>query len=162
MARSDSYEEIIESHLDQIESWLEQNLTDKEIAENLDVAYSTYRKYKSISVALKGRIATVKDKKNQIVEQSLYKCCNGYKYYEEVISKVKKEVLAADGVTVLNVEDIVISNVKKYKGPELAAQKYWLNNKNKVKWKDDPNKVDNDKKLIKLKEKEVNAKIIEI
>lgn len=149
---------IIYDSLALIESMVEQNLTDKEIAEKVGVTYSTFKRFKAQNSELKAIIAQGKDKKNQTVEQSLFKCCNGYKYYEEVVTKVKTEVMAADGVTVLVSEDVVISNVKKYKGPDLASQKYWLNNKNKAKWKDDPNKVANDIKLTKLREKEVNAK----
>lgn len=151
MARSDSFESAIESNLDKIEQWMEENCTDKEIAEKLNVAYSTYRKYKTISVALRDRIATVKDKKNQEVEKAVYNNAIGYFYNEEIVTKVKTGEFT---------EGVKISSVKKYKGPDLAAEKYWLNNKNKVKWRDDPNKVDNDKKLTKLREKEVNAKII--
>ena len=151
---------IIYDSLALIESMVEQNLTDKEIADKVGVTYSTFKRFKAQNSELKSIIAQGKDKKNQTVEQSLFKCCNGYKYYEEVVTKVKTEVMAADGITVLVSEDVVISNVKKYKGPDLASQKYWLNNKNKAKWKDDPNKVANDIKLTKLKEIEVNAKVI--
>lgn len=157
-----SIEEIISGNLSLIESMVEDNKTDKEIAEKLGVGYSTYKRYKAINDELKAVIAEGKDKKNQSVEQALYKCCVGYPYYEEVITKVKVEVLAEDGATVLAQEDVKISNVKKYRGPDLAAQKYWLNNKDKAHWKEDPFKVENDKKLTKLKEKEVNSKVIEI
>ena len=44
MARSDSFEELINSSLDQIESWVENGDTDKEIASKLGISYSTYRK----------------------------------------------------------------------------------------------------------------------
>lgn len=152
MARSDSFESIIEGNLDKIEQWMEDNYTDKEIAKELKVAYSTYRKYKSVSVALRDKIATVKDNKNQEVEKAVYNNAIGYFYHEEIVTKIKIGEFE---------EGVKISSVKKYKGPDLAAEKYWLNNKNKVKWRDDPNKVDNDKKLTKLKEKEVNSKVIE-
>ena len=153
---------IIYDSLALIESMVERDLTDKEIAEKVGVTYSTFKRFKAQNSELKAIIAQGKDKKNQTVEQSLFKCCNGYKYYEEVVTKVKTETMAADGTTVLVSEDVVISNVKKYKGADLAAQKYWLNNKNKAKWKDDPNKVANDIKLTKLREKEVNAKGLDI
>lgn len=161
MARSDSFEEIIECNLDKIGQWVEGNNTDKEIAEKLGVAYSTYRKYKSTNVALKGIIATAKDKKNQEVEKALFKKCIGYKYTEEVATKIKEEVLAEDGQTILVKESVVVKEVKKYSGPDLGAQKFYLTNRSGTKWKDDPHKVENDKKLTKLKEKEVNAKVIE-
>ena len=162
MARSDSFEEIIECNLDNIEAWVEGNNTDKEIAKKLGVAYSTYRKYKSTNVALKGRIATAKDKKNQEVEKALFKKCIGYKYTEEVATKIKEEVLAADGKTILVRESVDIKEVKKYSGPDLGAQKFYLVNRVGAKWKEDPNKVSNDKKLTNLKEKEVNAKVGDI
>jgi hypothetical protein len=156
-----SIEEIIDCNLSLIESMVEDNATDKEIAAKLGVGFSTYKKYKAINNELKAVIAEGKDKKNQSVEQALYNNCVGYTYYEEVVTKVKLEVLAEDGVTILAKEDVKISSIKKYKGPDLAAEKYWLNNKDKAKWKEDPHRVDNDKKLTKLKEKEVEAKCTE-
>lgn len=163
MARSDSYEELINNSLDKIESWVEGGDTDKDIAEKLGIGYSTYRKYKKDNVALRGAIATGKDKANQEVEKSLLKLCKGYKYYEEVANKVKEEVLADDGKTVLVKEHVEVVNVKKYKSPELAAQKFWLVNRKNKAWKEDPNKVNNDSELLKLKKQEAeqHKKLIE-
>lgn len=122
------------------------------------MSYSTFRRYKTQNTDLKRTIAQGKDKKNDNVVQALYKGCIGYKYYEEVPTKVKEEVLADDGTTVLVKESVVVKSVKKYKGPDLAAQKYWLGNRDKNKWQEDPNKVANDKKLTKLKEKEADTR----
>lgn len=157
-----SVEEIIKDSLKLIESMSEQGCTDKEIAEKLDISYSTFKRYKSSNKALKDLMAQCKDKKNEQVEQALFNNCIGYKYEEEVPVKVKEEVLAEDGQTLLSKERVVVKKVTKYKGPDLAAQKYWLNNMKKAKWAEDPNKVANDKKLTKLKEKEVNSKVIEV
>ena len=156
------YEDKINKSLDSIESWVSGGQTDKDIAEKLEIPYSTFRRYKSQNADLKAAIAQGKDKKNQNVVAALYKNCIGYKYYEEVANKVKEEVLADDGQTVLVKEHVEVVTVKKYKGPDLAAQKYWLNNRDKAKWSEDPNKVSNDKKLTKLKEKEVNSKTLDI
>ncbi len=101
----------------------------------------------------------MKEARNEQVEDSLFKCCKGYHYYEEVANKVKEEVQGEDG-TVLIKEDVKISLVKKYKAPDVAAIRYWLNNRKKAQWKDDPNKVENDKKVLKLKEKEIESKVI--
>lgn len=153
-----SNEELIKDNLSLIESMVSDGLPDKEIAEKLGMSYSTFRRYKTQNSDLKAAIAQGKDRRNQKVVESLYKCCTGYTYYEEVPTKIKKEVMAEDGQTVLVQEDVKLSKVKKYKGPDLAAQKYYLNNRDKTRWKDDPNKVENDKKLIKIKEKEVKDK----
>jgi len=162
MGRSDSFQEIIESSLDKIESWVQHGNTDKEIADKLGIGYSTYRKYKTSNVALKGAIATGKDKANQEVEKALFKKCLGYKYTEEVATKVKVEVLADDGKTILVKEDVVVKEVKKYSGPDLGAQKFYLTNRQGAKWKEDPHKIANDKKLTNLKEKEVNSKVVDM
>lgn len=154
-----SVSEIIDSNLTLIESMVEDNKTDKEIAEKLGVGYSTYKKYKATNEDLKAVIAEGKDKKNQRVEQAVFKTAVGYTYWEEVATKVKLQELAADGETVLENETVVVSEVKKYKGPDLAAQKYWLNNREKAQWKEDPHRVDNDKKITKVKEKELSHKI---
>lgn len=154
-------EEKINESLSKIESWVAEGQTDKEIAEKLGIPYSTFRRYKREKSELKATIAQGKDKKNDNVIQALYKNCTGYKYYEETPVKVKEEVIADDGTTVLVKERVEVKSIKKYKPPDLAAQKYWLNNRDKTKWQDDPHKVTNDKKLTKLKEKEVNSKVIE-
>ncbi|WP_411680435.1 Xaa-His dipeptidase [Clostridium thailandense] len=151
-----SNEDIIKDNLELIGTMVEDNKTDKEISKKLGIGYSTYRKYKAQNEELKQVIAEGKDKKNQEVEQALYKCCVGYSYYEDVATKTKVQRIE-NGVT-LESEEVVISSVKKYRGPDLSAQKYWLNNKQKTKWSEDPNKTMNDKKLTKLKEKEVEAK----
>lgn len=157
-----SIEDKIKSSLGLIESMLSEGSTEKEIAEKIGVSYSSFRRYKSENADLKTAIAQGKDKKNQNVIKALYKNAIGYPYYEEIATKVKNEVLAEDGKTILVQESVEINSVKKYKGPDLAAQKYWLGNRDKNKWQEDPHKVNNDKKLTKLREQEINSKTISI
>lgn len=161
MARM-SVDEIIETNLIAVISMLKDGCKDKEIIEFLGISRSAWKAKKNTNTKLKQAIDEVKDERNELVEESLFKCCTGYSYYEEVVTKVKEEVLAEDGTTILSKEDVKISKVKKYKGPDVNAQKYWLNNRKKALWKDDPHKVANDKKLTNLKEKEVNSKVIEV
>lgn len=156
------HEEVIRENIKAIELWIEQNKTEKEIAKDLGMAYSTFRRYKSQIPELKQAIANGKDAKNQEVEKALYKNAIGYNYYEQVATKVKNEVMAEDGKIILVKESVEINNVKKYKGPDLAAEKYILNNRKKTQWQEDPHKVINDKKMLKLKEKEINAKTLEL
>lgn len=150
-----SIEETIMDNLTSIESMVSDGQTDKEIAEKLGISYSTFRRYKKENVDLKAAIAQGKDKKNQNVAAALYKCCIGYKYYEEVATKVKTEVLAEDGKTILTNEDVIVKSIKKYRGPDLNAQKFWLGNRDKTKWQEDPHKVANDKEITKIKKKQV-------
>lgn len=155
-----SVEDIIKDSLKLIESMAENGCTDKEIAEKLDISYSTFKRYKSSNKDLKDLMAECKNKKNEAVEKALFDNAIGYEYEEEVVVKVKQETEQPSGVVLVK-EIPVVKKIKKYCKPDLNAQKYWLNNKKKLVWADDPNKVSNDKKLTKLKEKEVNSKVIE-
>lgn len=156
-----SVDEIIESNLTQVISMLKDGCKDKEIIEFLGISRSAWKAKKNNNSKLKQAIDEVKEARNEQVEDALFKCCTGYHYYEDVVTKVKEEILTDDG-TVLVKEDVKISTVKKYAKPDVNAQKYWLNNRKKASWKDDPNKVENDKKALKLKEKEIASKSIDI
>lgn len=154
-----SKDDEIEGRLTLIISMLKDNFTDKEIAEKLGISLSTWRRKKSQNPKIKAVVDEIVDERNQKVEESLFKCCNGYHYYEEVLTKVKEEVEGSNG-NILVKEDVKISKVKKYARPDVTAQKYWLNNRKKASWKDDPNKVENDRKSLKLKEKEIDSKVL--
>lgn len=154
-------DEELESQLPLIISMFKDGCPEKEIIEKLGISPTTWKRKKAQNYKIKQAIEEITDEKNQEVEAALFKCCTGYHYYEEVITKVKEETEGENGIVLVK-EDVKISNVKKYRGPDVVAQKYWLNNKKKAAWKDDPHKVDNDKKLTKLKEKEIDAKVIEI
>ena len=156
-----SVDEIIESNLTQVISMLKDGCKDKEIIEYLGISRSAWKAKKNNNLKLKQAIDEVKEVRNEQVEDALFKCCTGYHYYEDVVTKVKEDILTEDGIVLVK-EDVKISKVKKYKGPDIAAQKYWLNNRKKASWKDDPNKVENDRKSLKLKEKEIASKTIDI
>lgn len=148
---------VIESGLKQVKSMLEEGKTDKDIAKELGISYASYKNYKAKDLAIKAIYDEVKNTRNEEVENSLFKLCTGFTYTEEIATKVKEEFKDDDG-NILVKEDVKVVRVKKMKLPELAAQKYWLNNKKKAIWKDDPYKVDVDKKVVKIKEKELELK----
>lgn len=152
-----SCDEYLENALDRIKTMVRDGITDKEISEKLGISYSTWKNKKAKNKVIKDAIDEIKDIRNQEVEEALFKNCKGYHYYEEVPTKVKEEVENEEG-TILTVEKVVISKVKKWKAADLAAQKYWLNNRKKAVWKEDPNKVAYNNKIIKLKEKEIEGK----
>ncbi len=152
-----SIDEQLERDLDRIKSMVKNGFTDKEISEELGIGYSTWKNKKSQNKLIKAAIDEVKDTRNQEVEEALFKNCKGYHYYEEVPTKVKEEVINEKG-TVLTVEKVVVSTVKKWKPADLAAQKYWLNNRKKATWKENPNAVELKRKELKLKEMEIEGK----
>lgn len=151
-----SCDDELQVKLPLIISMFEQGLTDKEIAEKLDISYSTWKRKKAQNNEIKEALEKLKDTRNQEVEEALFKCCKGYHYWEEVATKIKEEFEGEEGQILVR-ESVKISNVKKYKGPDLAAQKYWLNNKKKSQWKDDPHRVEVAKKELKIKEENHKA-----
>lgn len=159
-----SVDEIIESNLTQVISMLKDGSSDKEIIEFLGISRSAWKAKKNNNMKLKQAIEEVREQRNEEVEEALFKNCKGYSYYEEVAFKVKEEVVVPgkeDENIILNKERVEVRKVLRHKGPDITSIKYWLNNKKKLVWKDDPHKVENDKKITKLKEKEVNAKVID-
>lgn len=152
-----SLDDEIESKLPLIITMVKDGCKDKDIIEMLGISASTWKVKKAKNSKLRQALDEITDERNQEVEEALFKCCKGYSYYEEVATKVKEEVQGENGVVLLK-EDVKISKVKKYRGPDIAAQKYWLNNRKKAAWKDDPHKVENDRKSLKLREKEAENK----
>lgn len=153
-----SVDEIIESNLNEVISMVKGGCKDKEIIEFLGISRSAWKAKKKNNVILKQAIEEALDCRNEEVEEALFKCCKGYHYWEDVVTKVKEEYEGSDG-QVLVKEEVKVTSVKKYKGPELGAQKYWLNNRKSAQWKEDPNKVKNDRELLKLKKKELDGRV---
>ncbi len=152
-----SLDDEIERKLPLIITMVKDGCKDKDIIEMLGISASTWKVKKAKNSKLRQALDEITDERNQEVEEALFKCCKGYSYYEEVATKVKEEVQGENGVVLMK-EDVKISKVKKYRGPDIAAQKYWLNNRKKAAWKDDPHKVENDRKSLKLREKEAENK----
>lgn len=145
----------IEENLEKIEAWIIQGISEREVAASLGIAYSTFREYKKSKSALSETIEKAKLKRkeaNGIVEQALYLKATGYNATETRAVKCKEEWYDEKGKKHTK-EHVELVEETVHIPAEFAAQKFWLMNKEKTKWKDNPHKVDNDKKLLKLKEK---------
>lgn len=153
--------DILRKNSNKVKELLMEGLSERAIAEELGISYSTYRQYKTKDSVLKSVYEELKISKDDEVERSLFKLCNGFVYTEEIATKVKNEIKHPDGSVEVS-EDVKISHVKKYCKPDLNAQKYWLNNRKSDKWKDDKHKVKRDKEMLELKKKEVQSKVIDI
>ncbi len=157
--------QIIQENIQTIEEWALQGMTKKEIAKCLGVGYSTFRdEINQIpgTLALFKKIAiTKKDcnkEKVENVEESLYKKAIGYNYIEEVPVKVKNEYFDEDGNKYTK-EEVEVVQVKKHSPADVQAAKFFLTNRAKRIWQDNPHKVENDKESLKLKKKEVESRV---
>lgn len=118
-----------------IEGWARDGLTDEQIAHNMGVAYSTFRKwlekYAALSAALKKGKAPV----DYIVENALYKRATGYTVTLKKPIKVK-ETNRITGKGEVTKERIEYADEEVYIQPDTTAQIFWLKNRKPNKWRD--------------------------
>lgn len=159
MAKSKN--EIIQENLENIEKWALQGISEVEIAKYLNMGYSTFRKLKKENLALLAllkRCSQIKKEteKQRIgkVEKSLFKRATGYDVTETVPIKVKKTFFDTEGRKYID-EVVEIVSIIKYIPADVQAAKFFLTNKAKKTWQDNPHKVENDKENLKLKKEQM-------
>lgn len=114
---------ITEEGLLKIEGWARDGLTDKQIAEIMGVAYSTFRDWIKRFPALSAPLKRGKEVIDRKVENALLKRALGYEYVETT-----KE-LTDLGLT-------VTKQVTKQVAPDTTAQIFWLKNRKPQEWRD--------------------------
>ncbi|CEN29818.1 MAG: helix-turn-helix transcriptional regulator [Paraclostridium sordellii] len=141
----------VEPKLEEVRKWAKDGLSDKQIATNLGIAYSTFREYKkkfsALSAPLKeGKACAVKQ-----VENALFKKALGYEYEE-----VTKEICMNEetGKQELKITKVVTKRVH----PDTTAIIFYLKNRMSDKWKNDPHKVKMDEAILELRKKELELK----
>lgn len=126
-----------------IKGWARAGLTDKEIAENMKIAYSTFRVWRDKNSALSAALKESKDIADFNVENSLYKRANGYEY-TEVTKEIKMNPKTG------NYELMITKEVTKQIVPDTTAQIFWLKNRQPNKWREKIEKTDisSDEKVV--------------
>lgn len=117
------YETLVLPKMTLIEKWCRDGATDKQIAENLGIAYSTFREYIKANSALSAALKRGKEVIDTEVENALLKRALGYDYDE-----VTEE--QSDG------KMVVTKIVHKHIVPDTTAQIFWLKNRAPEKWRD--------------------------
>ena len=118
MAKS-KYLTHVEPKLELIECWARDGLTDEQIANNLGVAYSTFRDYRDKYSALSAVLKRGKEIIDYQVENALLKRALGYEY-EEITYEHGEET----------------KRVVKQVAPDTTAQIFWLKNRKPLQWRD--------------------------
>lgn len=156
-------EQIVMDNLENIENWASIGLSQKEIAERLNIGYSTFRELKSTNLALSAlfpnsaRLKRFPNEKIKKVEKALYDRAIGYEYEQSEFIKVKESGYDERGK---KWEKERLEEVKKkvFVPPDVNAAKFYLINRDRRNWKDNPHKVENDKQILHLRKKEAEAK----
>lgn len=112
----------IKPSLKLIEHWARNGVIDKDIAQRIGVAYSTFRKYKCEKPELEEALRLSKEVADANVESALYRRAVGYRYTE---TKVTRE---SGGVTKVETTREAL--------PDTTAQIFWLKNRCPDKWRE--------------------------
>lgn len=135
-----------------VEGWARNGLSEEQIAKNLGVAYSTFRDYKRKHPALSAVLEKGREVVDFEVEGALIKRALGFTY-EEVIEELRED--PNTGTAGL----VPVKKVIKTVPPDVSAAKFWLNNRKPDEWKYDSNKNEIDREILKMRQKELEAKL---
>jgi len=126
VGRKTKYDTHVVPYLKRIPSWRKQGMTEEQIADKLDIAYSTLNLYKNKYSELSEAIKKGKEELIEELEDSLYKRAMGFEY-EEVETWIEE----VDGV-----QKKRIKRVKKQALPDTGALAFALKNLSPNKWRD--------------------------
>lgn len=123
----------VEPRLVEVEGWARDGLIDEQIAKNLGVAYSTFRKYRDEHPALSAALKRGKEVVDREVENALLKRALGYKFDEVTreIAEIKNEETGKHERVLIETK-----RVTKEVQPDTTAQIFWLKNRKPAEWRD--------------------------
>lgn len=145
--RKGKYETHVKPRFDEIEKWLNHGATEKQVAQRLGVAYSSFNDYKNkhsefLEVLKKRRDGLIDDVRGALVRRAL-----GFEY-EEVTTSIKQ----AGGQEIK-----IIERKKRYQPPDVGACHLLLKNLDETWRNDDFETMKRKAKEIELKEKQIDA-----
>lgn len=112
-----------------VKAWARDGLTDKQIANNMGIAHSTFKLWKKEYSALLSALKKGKEVVDMEVENKLYERAMGF-YYEE-----EKTYIEDVGGIIKKRKEVF----KRYSVPDTTAQIFWLKNRKPTVWR---NKVE--------------------
>lgn len=143
------YFEKVRPRLAEIESWLKNGLDQKQVFNNLGVSKTSWETYKHKYPELSELIKKGTESPIKEVENSLFKNATGFYYYVDELIKLKD----SEGN-----EFVEKVSVKKFKAPETAAIAFYLKNKLKKEYADNPGLLDIRREELELRRKESEFK----
>lgn len=162
--RKNKYETDVKPYFAQIKEWLENGSTERQIAENLGIGYSTFNRYKGENEELKelikkGRQGIVLKLRGTLINRAL-----GFNYQESktVSEQVNlpdsiKEFLLESGFTQEQLEQAKLVKTEvanKFALPDVAALNLALKNYDKENWANDPQMLELRKQELELRKKQ--------
>lgn len=132
MGKKSKYESHVLPRLDEIEAWARDGISDENIACNLSIAYSTFRRYRDENEALSAVLARGKEYVDDVIVTNAYlKRITGYDT-TEIKREYKWERNEETGVRV-RVLTKETEQVRHIPGDPRAAE-FWLANRKSDRW----------------------------
>ena len=141
MAKSKYNEKQLKEKKEEIENWAKRGCTKKEIAANLGISKTTFEAYEKKYSWLSGLIKKAQFEAVEEVENSLYKSATGYYYTEHQVVKVKTDQYR---------EEVRVIEVQKFKPPVTGAMCFYLKNRAKDRWAENPQNIAIQQERLKL------------
>ena len=141
MAKSKYNEKQLKEQKGEIETWAKRGCTKKEIAANLGISKTTFEAYEKKYSWLSGLIKKAQFEAVEEVENSLYKAATGYYYTEHQVVKVKTDQYR---------EEVRVIEVQKFKPPDTGAMCFYLKNRAKDRWAENPQNIAIQQERLKL------------
>ena len=94
-----SYESSVKPYLEAIAGWARDNVTTKNIARNLGIGYSTFRRYIRDHRDLRDCVRINREEANRLIKAALYRRAVGYEYREETVELVDDQFTVTKIVT---------------------------------------------------------------
>jgi hypothetical protein len=139
----------IKARFYEIEAMLKKGLAEHQIFKNLGIGKTTWESYKHKYPELKellkkGRASNIKE-----VENALYKAATGFYYTAQEVIRIK------DGP---GKERIEVVQVTKFKPPDTASMIFFLKNRDKINWSDNPQMNEIKREELDLRKKDLEFK----
>lgn len=141
MAKSKYNEKQLKEQKEKIKKWAERGCTKKEIATNLGISKTTFETYEKKYSWLSGLIKNAQIAAIEEVENSLFKAATGYYYKEQQATKVKVDK---------DKEELKIIEIQKFKPPDTGAMCFYLKNRAKERWAENPQSIAIQQERLKL------------
>ena len=128
---------LTEDGLLRIRGWARDGLTDKDIAKNMRVSYSTLKEWKKRHAAIAEALSQGKDAADRVVENALYLSATGFTKTVRKPVKVKQiDYDPETGKKIAEREKYIAVEEEIFVSPQVAAQIFWLKNRKPEQWRD--------------------------
>lgn len=159
--RKGKYDTDVKPYFSRIKEWLENGATERQIAQNLSIGYSTFIRYKNENEELReliknGRQCVVLKLRGALINRAL-----GFNYQETKTVTEKtdlpdeiREFLLTNGFSVEEVRLVKTEINNKFALPDVAALNLALKNYDKDNWANDPQMLELRKQELELRKKQ--------